>query len=107
MRESAKYRRHTEVEVAVSDDIRVERHLAESLPEGWNAPALQATTAFSDTWLFESRAAHLIVPSVVVRAEFNVLVNPAHPDATRVAVTEPQPVMWDERLFMMPTVGHS
>jgi RES domain-containing protein len=35
-----------------------------------------------------------------------VLVNTAHPDATRIVVTEPQPVVWDERLFVMPTVGH-
>ncbi|CAD6563189.1 hypothetical protein LMG24235_08431 [Paraburkholderia sabiae] len=76
-------------------------------PGGWDAPALQAAREFGDAWLTESRTALLIVPSVVVRAEFNVLVNPAHPDATRIAATEPQPVAWDERLFVVPSVGHS
>jgi RES domain-containing protein len=98
---------HGWVEAAVPDDVRVELHSAESLPGGWDAPAHQAAKEFGDAWLTESRTAILIVPSVVVRAEFNVLVNPAHPEATRIVVTEPQPVVWDERLFVMPTVGHS
>lgn len=98
---------HEWVEATVPDDIRVELHSAESLPGGWDAPAHQAAKEFGDGWLTESRTAILIVPSVVVRAECNVLVNPAHPDATRIVVTKPQPVVWDERLFVMPTVGHS
>jgi RES domain-containing protein len=44
----------------------------------------------------------LIVPSVVARAEFNAVVNPVHPDAKHLLITEPQPVVWDERLFAMP-----
>ncbi|HHV7525758.1 TPA: RES family NAD+ phosphorylase [Burkholderia orbicola] len=75
------------------------------MPRGWDGPALQAARRFGDAWLTESRTALLIVPSVVVRAEFNVLVNPAHPDAVRIVVAEPQPVMWDERLFVMPRAG--
>jgi RES domain-containing protein len=82
----------------VPDDIRVELDSAESLPRGWDAPALQAAREFGDAWLTESRTALLMVPSVVVRSEFNVLVNPAHPDATRIVVTEPQPVARRESL---------
>ncbi|ASL49039.1 hypothetical protein bAD24_p01740 (plasmid) [Burkholderia sp. AD24] len=108
MRASARYRRHTDgLKQRFPDDIRVEVRSAESLPRGWDAPALQASREFGDAWLTESRTALLMVPSIVVRAEFNVLVDPAHPDATRIVVTEPQPVVWDERLFVMPTVGHS
>lgn len=41
----------------------------------------------------------LVVPSVVARAEWNVLVNPLHADAGRIVVGGPEPVQWDERLF--------
>ncbi|WP_423912482.1 RES family NAD+ phosphorylase [Caballeronia sp.] len=43
-------------------------------------------------WIEEGRSAVLIVPSVVARAEFNALVNPVHPDAKHLLITEPQPV---------------
>ncbi|MFP3501672.1 RES family NAD+ phosphorylase [Burkholderia sp. SIMBA_062] len=98
---------HGWVEATVPDDVPVERHTAETLPAGWNGAALQEARRFGDAWLTESRTALLVVPSVVVRAESNVLVNPAHPDATRIVVNEPQPVVWDERLFMMPPAGQS
>jgi len=30
----------------------------------------------------------------------NAVVNPAHPDAARLVVSAPQPVVWDQRLFV-------
>ncbi|MBU9607289.1 RES family NAD+ phosphorylase [Burkholderia multivorans] len=98
---------HGWVEATVPDDIVVERHTADTLPAGWDAAAPQPARRFGDAWLTESRTAVLVVPSVVARAEFNVLVNPAHPDAARIVVTDPRPVVWDERLFVMPPVGRS
>ncbi|KAF1026353.1 MAG: hypothetical protein GAK40_01260 [Burkholderia plantarii] len=95
-------RTHVCVEVAVPEDVAVERHTFDSLPAGWQTPALQIPRAFGDAWLAQGRSAVLVVPSVVVRAESNVLVNPAHPDAARLVAGEPQPVVWDERLFLMP-----
>ena len=98
---------HGWVEATVPDDVLVERHTAETLLAGWDAAALQAARQFGDAWLTESRSAILVVPSVVARAEFNVLVNPMHPDAARIVVADPQPVVWDERLFLVPHVGQS
>ncbi|MGU7811692.1 RES family NAD+ phosphorylase [Burkholderia sp. AW49-1] len=98
---------HGWVEAAVPDDVVVERRTAETLPAGWGAAALQVARQFGDTWLTESRSALLVVPSVVTRAEFNVLVNPAHPEAARIVVADPQPVVWDERLFLAPHVRQS
>ena len=98
---------HGWVEATVPDDVLVERHTAETLPAGWDAAALQVARQFGDAWLTESRSALLVVPSVVARAEFNVLVNPMHPDAARIVVADPQPVVWDERLFLVPHVGQS
>ncbi|RQR37293.1 MULTISPECIES: RES family NAD+ phosphorylase [unclassified Burkholderia] len=98
---------HGWVEATVPDDLPVERHSADTLPAGWDTAALHPARQFGDAWLTESRTAILVVPSVVARAEFNVLVNPAHPDAARIVVADPKPVVWDERLFGMPPAGRS
>jgi RES domain-containing protein len=96
---------HAWVEASVPDDLKVERHSADSLPAGWDASAQQPARGFGDAWLAQMRSAVLLVPSVVARVEFNALVNPAHPDAARIVVAEPCPVLWDERLFLMPAAG--
>lgn len=98
---------HVWVEATAPDDIPVETHTADTLPPGWDSQACDAAREFGNRWLDERRSAILVVPSVVARAEFNALVNPAHPDFARLVVSEPQPVVWDERLFAPPAPGQS
>jgi RES domain-containing protein len=92
-------RHHVCVVADVPDDIAVERADAERLPARWNASDPQSARRFGDRWIIEARSAILWVPSVVARREWNALVNPAHPDAARLSVSEPEPVIWDQRLF--------
>jgi RES domain-containing protein len=96
---------HVWVEAQVPDDVAVETHTADALPEGWDRPSPEIAREFGNRWLEECRSAVLIVPSVVARAEFNALVNPAHPDAAKILVSTPQQVVWDERLFVLPAQG--
>ena len=95
---------HVWVEAQVPDDLPVERHTDGTLPVGWDRPSTEIACDFGSRWLEECRSAILIVPSVVARAESNALVNPAHPDAARIVASEAQPVVWDERLFVLPAV---
>lgn len=93
-------RQHVVVVATVPDDIALERAGPDDLPAGWDAPDdPRAARGFGDRWLADLRSAVLIVPSVVARLEWNVLVNPLHPDAARLVVSAPEPVRWDERLF--------
>lgn len=69
-----------------------------SLP-GWERKDLRASRGFGARWIEEARSAILLVPSVVARMEQNVLINPAHADAARIAPGLEQPVWWDDRLF--------
>lgn len=93
---------HVWVAGDIPDDIAIEHHTFDSLPSGWHNHGSTEAQAFGDAWLSESRTAVLVVPSVVARLEFNALVNPAHPDAARIVVSSPEPVIWDERLFHAP-----
>jgi RES domain-containing protein len=96
-------RNHVWVQAQVPDDMVIEHVDAENLPAGWDAPDAQIARRFGDRWIEEARSAVLVMPSVVARAEWHAVVNPAHPDAPRLVVSAPQPVRWnelgDERLF--------
>jgi RES domain-containing protein len=91
---------HVWIEVEVPANVSVEQAGAEDLPAGWDAPDAQVARRFGDQWIEEGRSALLVVPSVVARAERNVLVNPNHPEAARLVASAPQPVVWDQRLFV-------
>jgi RES domain-containing protein len=88
------------VVATVPNNITIERVESASLPSGWDCDNCQVARRFGDLWLHEKRSALLLVPSVVARQEFNVLVNPNHPDARKLKITAPQKVIWDKRLFM-------
>ncbi len=93
---------HVCVIAEVPDAVSVEKATVETLPEDWNASSSQSARLFGDQWLTEARSAVLLVPSVIAQQEWNALVNPTHPDAARIIVSKPQPVIWDKRLFVRP-----
>lgn len=69
-------------------------------PPGWDAlPAGEAARRAGDAWLRSGDSVALQVPSMVVRGEHNVLLNPLHPDFWRVEKGEPEPFAFDPRLL--------
>jgi RES domain-containing protein len=81
------------------DENLVERIKIAALPKTWRQyPAPGSVRAIGDAWLKEARSAVLAVPSVIVPREWNYLLNPAHPDFGRLAIGEPEPFAFDERL---------
>lgn len=52
-----------------------------------------------DSWLRDGNSLLLRVPSVVVKAEQNYLVNPMHPDMLSIRITDIAPLSFDKRLF--------
>jgi RES domain-containing protein len=90
---------HQYVIAEVSEDVSVEILEGGTLPEGWDLENTASARARGDKWLNESRSAILIVPSVIARLDRNALVNPHHPDAKKLIVSEPIKVIWDKRLF--------
>ena len=92
-------RTHVAVEITVSGVVTVERHDESSLPVGWDHADLHVARAFGDAWIRERRTAVLVVPSVVARREGNVLLNPQHADFRKIIAGNPEPVVWDARLF--------
>ena len=56
--------------------------------------------AFGDAWLPEQRTPVLRVPSLIVPESFNLLINPAHPDAERASVISRRRFAFDRRLWL-------
>ena len=86
------------VPLSVPADL-AERLTPDDLPADWRAwPHPASTRALGTAWFDERRSAALVVPSVVVPHEWNVLLNPTHPDFRLVGVGEPEPFPVDARL---------
>lgn len=70
-----------------------------SLPVGWDAepPGLVSIDA-GTAWLRSNRSALLVVPSVIVLEEFNVLISPGHPDSRSITATKVRRWLYDPRL---------
>ena len=69
-----------------------------SLPRNWRAePIPKRVTNLGDTWLASGATAVLRVPSAIVAGEFNYLLNPAHPDFTKLEIHAPESFRIDKR----------
>ncbi len=73
--------------------------LAQDAPVGWDAlPFAKVSIDYGEAWLDSGDSALLLVPSVIVPEEMNVLINPAHPDAALVSATKIRRWIYDPRL---------
>ena len=61
-------------------------------------PPGAATISYGDAWLATNSSALLVVPSVIIHQESNILVNPSHPDAKKVTAAAVRQNVYDRRL---------
>ena len=82
------------VSAVIPDDLTVASgdELRAAFP-GWSSKDL------GDYWFDSLHSCILSVRSAVVPREFNSLINPAHPDFSRIVVEAATPFEFDERLF--------
>jgi len=66
---------------------------------GWDAiPAGKVSLDAGERWSTSRSSALLVVPSVIVTEERNILINPLHPDATRIRAKKLRRWIYDARL---------
>lgn len=71
--------------IELPDDLPGGRIEPATLPPGWTED-VASTRARGDAWLAAGRTARLDVPSALVPETWNILLNPAHPDAARARI---------------------
>lgn len=74
------------LEIEAPDLISMGTVNVDALGRNWQRN-LEATRRAGDEWLHAGRAALFRVPSVIVPATWNLLINPRHPDSAQIRTT--------------------
>ena len=88
------------VEVAIPDDVWAAREqLDTTMLVGWDArPPSRTSIAFGTEWARSLRTPVLVVPSVMVPEETNILVNPLHPSSASLVARKLRLWTYDPRM---------
>jgi RES domain-containing protein len=70
-----------------------------TLPLAWYQQRDESLRRFGDQWLNAGRIVAMLVPSAAVLGEWNVLLNPAHPDFQSVKFGKPRRFDFNARMF--------
>lgn len=85
--------RYVMIEVRIPSAVTIDRIRVEDLPSDWRDLAAREKL---------QAAAVLAVPSAVIAAETNYLLNPLHPDFRRIKIGKPRKFVTDLRLLGTP-----
>jgi RES domain-containing protein len=89
-------------EIEVPDDLPVYDIDLKSIFNGgeWTSPeALPLTKSWGTHLISRKKFPVIKAPSVVVKGDFNYLLNPYHPDFDRIKIIDTEPFVFDSRLF--------
>ena len=87
--------------INIPDDVKTYKPRLEVLPLNWNVPInyQSLTQRVGDEFIRKGAACVLIVPSAVVKGDFNYLINPHHPSFEKITITQSESFPFDQRLF--------
>jgi RES domain-containing protein len=86
------------LEIEAPDTLAIEDVDTSALAQSWRTD-LAATRRAGDRWLQSSRTALVRVPSAIVPATWNVLINPRHPESAQVRIVRTHSHGLDPRLL--------
>jgi RES domain-containing protein len=82
------------------DNSSVQEINSNALSSDWRSfPYPESTQKIGDDFIRFRKSLILKVPSAVVPGEFNYLINPGHPDFSKIKIVETEPFLFDDRLF--------
>ncbi len=90
---------YVSIEGAVPDALEIERLDPKSLPANWYGTRDESLRRFGDEWAHAGKTVALLVPSAAIRGEWNILLNSAHPDFSKIKFQAPEPFQFDVRMF--------
>ena len=88
---------YTLLGIAIEAAVSREELDPDHLPRNW-AARVEVTRELGSKWLAEQRSCLLRVPSALVPATFNVILNPLHADASRLRIKSSVKYPFDSRI---------
>jgi len=80
--------------------LKIERIVPDQLPANWRDPAArEQLQSIGTDWISRGSSAVLAVPSSVIPAETNYLLNPYHPSFAKIEIGQAQEFITDLRLI--------
>lgn len=94
--------RYVMIEARIPGEVTIDRIGVEDLPADWRDLARREKRQTIGTqWVRKQSAAVLAVPSAVIPAETNYLLNPLHPEFRRIRIGRPRKFETDLRLVKL------
>ncbi|MCC5942193.1 MAG: RES family NAD+ phosphorylase [Balneolaceae bacterium] len=88
------------IEISIPDSSSLKIIRSDELPYNWHHISnYQICRAKGDSWAASTSSLLLRVPSSIIRDEYNILINPNHPDFKRVEIRKKLPFTFDQRLM--------
>ena len=90
------------VTIEIPEALNIKQVRKSELVNGWNdfgEDAYMICRKAGDNWIKVSKSAVLKVPSVIVKSEFNYLLNPNHPEINKIKIVNTEPFLFDPRII--------
>jgi RES domain-containing protein len=87
------------IEGEIPEGLEVAKLDVNNLPVAWHRTRDESLRRFGDDWIRAGESVALLVPSAAITGEWNVLLNPAHLDISRIELRDAQSFTFDTRMF--------
>lgn len=88
------------VTIFIPDNISLQKLNIKDLPPGWNTfPHPVSTQAIGDKFISDNKYYVLQIPSSVTQGDYNLLINPNHPDFKKIKIIGTEKFPFDKRIF--------
>lgn len=86
--------------IFIPDNLLMKKLDTSELPFEWNLfPHSKSTQAIGDMFVSDNQYCILQVPSVVTQGDYNILINPNHPDFFKIKIIKTEKFPFDKRIF--------
>lgn len=88
------------VTVYIPDNLSMKVLQEKDLPDDWNIfPHSPVTQSIGDKFVSDNKFCLLKIPSAVTKGDFNILINPAHAEFSKIKIINNEPFPFDRRIF--------
>jgi len=90
--------KHVWVKASLPDDPAL-YYRPDQYPDGWDSLVPHSSVAFGDAWLDAGKHLGMLIPSVIMPEELNIILNTQHPAMKQVKLEMVRYFAFDERMF--------